>query len=403
MWKTIWKNLRGGGESFAELFFPLLGYHTRWKELTEEDFCAGSREHYFAKGGQIFSSVAGGISDDEMNAITDELLRNTVKEVYEYDGTEASEWQEENILYSSNVVESNIEWVLKMKEMCEENQISLLAVKVPDVYAPQTYHSAWTGEKYDRTRAFCEEYGIPYYDLLYDTDIGLRYEKDSNDGGMHLNLYGAQKVSLNLGQYLKEQYDLPDGHCEQWDRDLLSYQKVRKTAFLEMEQDFPAYIRMLANEYKEDTVFIAASDDMSQGLNEADINALRELGLQADYSRGGQHAYLAVIEEGEIKYEAMSNRPLNYSGVCGKSEKGYELYSSGWWTDPWASIRLDGQEYAVNVRGLNIVVYDDERGLVLDSVCFDTCAEYHTPVRNNGMINGLEEQFEKYMMEQEGR
>ncbi len=50
---------------------------------------------------------------------------------------------------------------------------------------------------------------------------------------------------------------------------------------------------------------------------------------------------------------------------------------------------------------MNIVVYDDERGLVLDSVGFDTCMEYHTPIRNNEMINNLEEEFEYYIMEVE--
>ncbi|GFI24496.1 hypothetical protein IMSAGC011_03297 [Lachnospiraceae bacterium] len=172
---------------------------------------------------------------------------------------------------------------------------------------------------------------------------------------------------------------------------------------LELEQDFVTYINMLANEYKDNTIFIVASDEMSQGLNEIDTNALRMLGLQTDYSIALQHSYIVVIENGKVKYEALSNRPLNYTGICQNSGKRYELYSSGWWTGSGASIKLDGNEYAVNCRGLNIVVYDDKRGLVLDSVGFDTWAEYHTPVRNNGTINWLKEEFERYIMEVEDR
>ena len=65
--------------------------------------------------------------------------------------------------------------------------------------------------------------------------------------------------------------------------------------------------------------------------------------------------------------------------------------------------RSDGTEYAVNTRGMNIVVYDDSRDLVLDSVAFDTWEEVHTPTRNNGRINGFAEAFEQYIMEVEDK
>jgi len=38
----------------------------------------------------------------------------------------------------------------------------------------------------------------------------------------------------------------------------------------------------------------------------------------------------------------------------------------------YCSIRIDGVEYAKNRRGLNIVVYDNRAGEVVDSVAFDT-------------------------------
>ena len=52
---------------------------------------------------------------------------------------------------------------------------------------------------------------------------------------------------------------------------------------------------------------------------------------------------------------------------------------------------------------MNIVVYDDSRDLVLDSVAFDTWEEVHTPTRNNGRINGFAEAFEQYIMEVEDK
>ena len=38
------------------------------------------------------------------------------------------------------------------------------------------------------------------------------------------------------------------------------------------------------------------------------------------------------------------------------------------------SILINGKEYAVNSRGLNIVVYDNINKCVVDSICFDTHA-----------------------------
>ena len=37
-----------------------------------------------------------------------------------------------------------------------------------------------------------------------------------------------------------------------------------------------------------------------------------------------------------------------------------------------ASVVINGQEYSVNRRGLNIVVYSHYQDKVIDSVCFDT-------------------------------
>lgn len=400
--KEYLNRYRDTGETLISLMFPLLEYHTRWKELAKQDFGIIKRnKHYFSKGGQINSTVLEGISVDDMNVITEGLMQNTVKEVSEYNDQLFYEGHEDNVLYSVNIIDSNKEWLIRIKELCDANQIQFLAIKVPNAYMPQWYVSAWTIEKYKKTQALCGEIGITYYDLLYDTDLQLDFKRDSYDSGMHLNLYGAQKVSVNLGNYLKEHYQLSGEHNRQWDEDFISYQKVRKVALLELEQDFSTYVNKLAGEYRDKTIFIAASDDMSQGLNETDLGALRALGLQEDFSGAFQYSYIAVIENGYVKYEALSNRPLAYNGKCSRTGREYELYSSGWWTASGAFIKLDGSEYAVNSRGLNFVVYDDERGLVLDSVSFDTSVEDHIPTRNNEMIKQLEEEFEQYIMEVE--
>ena len=394
-------------ESMKDMLLPVLRYHIRWKELERQDFTAlFSDRHYYGKGGQINSAAAAAdFSVDEMNFIEEELLQDTKKTEYVYDGSAECEKEEENTLYSIRIPEKNIVWLEKMKTLCDENGILFLAVKVPAMDLPQSYEAAWTVGKYNATRSLCEECGISYYDLEYDADVDIDWSSDTLDQGRHLNLSGAQKVSAVLGEYLKKQYDLPDEHNEQWDKDLSAYQKVCGIAKLQLEKDFTAYVDMLANECQDKVILIAAADDMTEGLKE-DIGKLKLLGLQADFSEAFQKSYIAVIENGTVKYEALSNRRLHYrAGVYGKEEVFYELYSSGWRTSPKASITLADDEFVCNAKeGLNIVVYDGERNLVIDSVCFVFDEEEgYTAFRNNAKTNSLEVAFERHIIEKESR
>lgn len=56
--KEYLNRYRDTGETLISLMFPLLEYHTRWKELAKQDFGIIKRnKHYFSKGGQINSTV----------------------------------------------------------------------------------------------------------------------------------------------------------------------------------------------------------------------------------------------------------------------------------------------------------------------------------------------------------
>lgn len=393
----------GGDKASMEIMFPLLFYHTNWKSLSQQDFRDYlSNKYSYDKGGVMTSTIAQAwLTVDNMNEMTDTLIQDREQILYKYEGEEFLESHNESSLYSAEIPDKNFEWFKKLQELCVENGVELLAVKVPSLNSPQSYRSAWTREKYNKVKNVCEEQGIAYYDMMYEADIEIDWGKDTWDGGPHLNLNGARKISANIGNYLIINYDLVNERSDQWDKDLTLYQKVRNVALLQLEQDFITYMNMLINEYNDTMIFIAASDDMSKGLNETDINTLRLLGLKMDYSQAFDNSYIAVIENGQVLYEALSNRPLNYGGVVGLLDRRYDIYSSGWNTNSQALIRVNGVDYAVNSRGLNIVVYDVERDLVLDSVCFDTFSEYHTSVRNNGMINGFRQEFERYMSEEE--
>ena len=73
-----------------------------------------------------------------------------------------------------------------------------------------------------------QELGVPYLDgnML---ELGIDWDRDSYDGGDHLNYYGAAKVTGWLGTYLQENASLTDCREDpdytQWNRDFTAFRQ----------------------------------------------------------------------------------------------------------------------------------------------------------------------------------
>lgn len=82
--------------------------------------------------------------------------------------------------------------------------------------------------------------------------------------------------------------------------------------------------------------------------------------------------YIAIIKQGIAVYEAesMVDSFEIFSDTIDYFHIDMESYS--YKVGNRASILINGNDYAVNCRGLNIVVLDLKSGKVADSVCFDT-------------------------------
>ena len=62
--------------------------------------------------------------------------------------------------------------------------------------------------------------------------MGLDMTTDTYDAGMHLNIYGAEKLSVYFGKYLKENYDLTDYRtvpsvAQEYEKDIKFYNDMR--------------------------------------------------------------------------------------------------------------------------------------------------------------------------------
>ena len=79
-----------------------------------------------------------------------------------------------------------------------------------------------------------------------------------------------------------------------------------------------------------------------------------------------------MIDKGEVVYEKLSDKMLTYKGSFRNSLMRIDMSSAGFHVGNKSSIKINGEEKSINWRGFNIVVYNNERQCVIDSVNFDT-------------------------------
>ena len=156
-------------------FFPLSQYHSRYAELTEEDF-----HSYFWD-----------------NRLSEHNTRDWNAVCPMPEPSETTDRQP--------VGEKQMTYLKKILYLCKKNNIPLLVMKAP--------YSAPEAEKarLNTVNDYLKEEGIPVLDCLTNfREYGFDYATDFGDTAGHLNSTGCAKLTAILGQYLKDNYDLPD-------------------------------------------------------------------------------------------------------------------------------------------------------------------------------------------------
>ena len=156
-----------------EMIWPFSTYHTRWIEISKDDFFMPRNVR---KGGKIpFGVEAAYIPELDMNA--------DVK----MDGI-------------------GFEYLRRIREFCDQKKINLVLTYLPFEYSETTMKECIALKRY------AEEYHMDYLDgnqLRSITNEKTDYQ-DSHDDNSHMNYSGMQKISVYIGKYLKEHYDVPD-------------------------------------------------------------------------------------------------------------------------------------------------------------------------------------------------
>ena len=121
------------------------------------------------------------------------------------------------------------------------------------------------------------------------------------------------------------------------------------------------------------TVFISIKDEGTVALTSVLLDDLASLGVKEDLNGKARYSYYAVINlgDGEV-IEKLDKEQVSYDGKIGDAS--YSIISAGFDAGNQSSIVIDGIEYTKNARGMNVVIYDNQLGEVVESLAFDTYA-----------------------------
>lgn len=187
-------------EELLDYIFPLLRYHSRITELTGDDF-----KYMFHR---------------------DPVSHNGY--YMRVDARPAENVPEGRPLADYTIDAVQMEWMEKIRLLCEENGVRLVLIKAPSLY-PYWY------EEWDRQICdYADAHDLTYINLLALRDeIGLDYQTDTYDGGLHLNLAGAEKLSRYFGAALRDTCSLTDRRGESrlaiaWEEKAQWYAKDRE-------------------------------------------------------------------------------------------------------------------------------------------------------------------------------
>ena len=162
-------------EQLLDYVFPLLRYHSRITELTGEDFKYLFHRDLVSHNGYYMR----------------------------VDAKPATNIPSARPLADYTIHADQMMWLERIRALCEEKGVELVLVKAPSLY-PHWYDQ-WDAQ----ITEYAEKNDLLYVNLLAARDeIGLDFTTDTYDGGLHLNLAGAEKLSHYFGKILRDECGL---------------------------------------------------------------------------------------------------------------------------------------------------------------------------------------------------
>ena len=246
-----------------------------------------------------------------------------------------------------------------------KNKLKCRCVSMPDMqYVLADFSHTWGPTPL--------HYTDKVYEYLYDKICSIVFQN-----------YSSQKEKI-LKQIKYEYYSAIDrvhnsANQEQWP---LSKEMIRCLS----TESFTEYIACLKG-LKNCIVIFAVKDTLGSYFNNEMQQRMMDLGLVENFIRQHGSGYIAVLKDGIVIHEKL-NKTDGYDYFIDTIDYiNLFIVSKAYKYGNLASICINGEEYAVNKRGVNIVVFDMNRQKVVDSVAFDTHVPKLTCTRNTSILS----------------
>lgn len=330
--------------SYADLLFPAYRYHERWTDLGEIDFQSLDAAPYAYKG--------------QYPALTISSYEN--RENYMADGS----CDEPAVLDATTAY-----YVERMQALCKENNAELVLVCMPK--------AIWDDNRHSIISEYARSHELIFLDYCTDelrSEIGFNSKTDSGDGGAHLNIIGAKKVSKHLGNYLKEQFQLEDKRDNEmyagWNDDYLLYRHEELAKEVIKETNLSDFLDLINQ--PDYLVLVAGKSDTGLYFTDEIYGKMQKLGFKENLAAPFYSSYIGAAEGGKCIYEKKeTGEAVSYAF----SYNGYDISlmsEARRGANSLVSIQVDGKEESNNAAGLNFVVIDTELDRIVTAKRFNT-------------------------------
>ena len=218
-------------------------FHSRWKELSKNDFKN--------------DSILKGLANDRFKFISRKLEEND-KTNYEIIDIP---------LYVKNTMN-------KFDVLAKKYNAHIIFINLPNITDNITLTKSF--EKY------CKQKGYDFIDYNFLLEqIHFNFNTDIRDKD-HINLYGGYKVTNHLIPYLITKYNIPthknDSRYSSWDKDYIEYIRHINSGEIKETKSFSDW-KQYAN-YDNYTVLLSANGDVLRKLPDTLKNDLKSFGLK---------------------------------------------------------------------------------------------------------------------------
>ncbi|MBQ7582211.1 MAG: hypothetical protein IJU25_05275 [Lachnospiraceae bacterium] len=325
-------------EKVDSLLNPMNIMHTRYDELTKDDFADENRSVNYK--GFDFRETTDPYETKDMTSVTETLPMREKEEKY----------------------------YRMIMDYAKEQSVPLLLISVP--FPVYNYEDAQKIYNYEFQIA--KEENVPYIDFNKDgyyEKIGLDFETDLADE-FHLNVPGHEKFTKYLGEYLQKTYDLQDHRGDakyvSWEKDAAVHRQENISYYYLPNADTPGkYLLQLLNDNY--IVFLSLGEDADfSAFFEENKNVLGRLGIGSEQGVAGnvliacgdsllyssaEPEQRAFIDRGDVKL--LMNRTTDADG------------------DHKTKLHVNETEYTLNTDGVKILVYDKQLKRVVSAREFD--------------------------------